>query len=116
MDWDGSIVFFGAPDLSSVASFYGELLELPLYKDQGVCRIYQIPGGGMIGFCNHIKPIRSQKSPIITLLTDQVDEVYKRVVEAGHSATPPTLNETFHIYHFFLDDPHGYTVEIQRFV
>jgi catechol 2,3-dioxygenase-like lactoylglutathione lyase family enzyme len=28
----------------------------------------------------------------------------------------PTMNTTYNIYHFFMRDPDGYLVEIQRFL
>lgn len=113
----GLIAFYGAPDLDATHRFYHELLGLPLYKDQGVCRIYEVPGGGMVGFCQHMKVAIEGKSPIITFLTDDVDGVYAHLEEAGvHADYPPKENPRYNIYHFFVRDPNGYAVEIQRFL
>lgn len=115
--WDGLIVFFGTKDLEMTHKFYSKLLDLPLYKDQGSCRIYSVPGGGMIGFCTHIPVVYQQKSPIITLLAKDVDNIYARIVESGFCIPKlPEENEKYNIYHFFVKDPNGYTVEIQRFL
>lgn len=115
--WNGSIVFFGVSDLEAVDAFYRDLLGLPLYKDQGLCRIYRVPGGGKLGFCNHVPITAGSKSPIITLLTEDVDALYETLC-ARYSADidRPAVNEKFRIYHFFTTDPHGYTVEIQKFL
>lgn len=116
-NWDGVISFFGTDNLEETHKFYNEILDLPLYKDQGVCRIYTVPGGGKIGFCSHMAVTHQGKSPIITLLTDDVDGVYDRLLKADYDIPePPTENKQFKIYHFFMSDPNGYTVEIQRFL
>ena len=117
MTWNGSIVFFGTDDLEQTDRFYRELLGLELYKDQGACRIYEVPGGGMLGFCKHIEVINDTKSPILTLLADDVDGIHKRLVKDGvEIEKEPEENPKFNIYHFFGYDPSGYTVEIQKFL
>lgn len=115
--WNGLIMFLGTDNLENSHRFYHELLGLPMYKDQGLCRIYDVPGGGKLGFCSHIKILRDYKSPIITLLTDEVDDVYNRLIKAGMKIEEsPKFNPKFNIYHFFIEDPSGYSVEIQKFL
>ena len=117
--WEGLIVFFGTNDLKATDLFYREILGFQLYKDQEVCKIYQIPGGGKLGFCSHMSVTRDleKKSPILTFLTAQVDAVYQQMIKAGITISQsPKVNEYFKIYHFFAKDPNGYIVEIQRFL
>ena len=113
----GLIVFFGTKDLENTHRFYHETLGFPLFKDQGLCRIYDVEGGGKIGFCQHIETLKTEKSPIITLVVEDVDGYYnklrKKSIEVMH---PPRENPKFKIYHFFLEDPNGYTLEIQKFL
>jgi catechol 2,3-dioxygenase-like lactoylglutathione lyase family enzyme len=117
MMWDGLIVFLGTHDLLATHEFYSGLLGLPLYKDQGLCRIYTVPGGGKLGFCKHMDNVAKGNSPYITLLTDEVDAMYDRLLAAGIEVRiSPKKNERFNIYHFFINDPNGYTVEIQKFL
>ena len=117
MNWDGLVAFYHTADLQATHHFYHEILGLPLYKDQGACRIYEALPGGYIGFCEHF-PEGRPEGLIITLLTDAVDEAYERVCALAESAVeaPPAENPRFHIYHFFLRDPNGYKVEIQTFL
>lgn len=116
-EYTGLIVFLGTQDLEGTDGFYSGLLGLKLYKDQGVCRIYDIPGGGRLGFCTHAPVIRGERSPIITLLTEDVDKVYARLCQEGFTpAHPPKENPRFGIYHFFVNDPNGYLLEVQRFL
>lgn len=117
MSWDGMIVFLGTVDLEATDHFYREILGFELYKDQGLCRIYSVPGGGKIGFCSHLEPIYGDKSPIITFVTDKVDDFYERLSKMSDKViASPKVNPRFDIYHFFTEDPSGYTVEIQKFI
>jgi len=117
LSFTGSIAFFGVSDLAATDEFYSNKLELELYKDQGLCRIYRVPGGGMIGFCSHMAVTAREKSPILTFLTEDVNGWYARLNERGAVMEGgPKSNPRFNIYHFFLVDPDGYTVEIQRFL
>ncbi|MBS4538592.1 VOC family protein [Clostridium sp. D2Q-11] len=114
---NGLIVFFGTDNLEETDKFYRGLLGLQLYKDQGVCKIYKVSDNSGLGFCNHIEKTVKDKSPIITLLTEDVDGVYNNLVDKGYKVdNPPEKNDKFNIYHFFVKDNNGYTVEIQKFL
>jgi catechol 2,3-dioxygenase-like lactoylglutathione lyase family enzyme len=114
---DGLIVFLGTKDLEETHRFYHGVLGLALDRDRGACRIYGVPGGGGLGFCEHLELSASANSPIITLLTDDVDAVHARLLAHGVSPeAPPKVNPRFAIYHFFVRDPNGYVVEVQRFL
>lgn len=111
------ILFLGTDDLEETDDFYRNVLDLDLYKDQGKCMIYRINEGVAIGFCTHIKITLDEKSPIITLIVDDVDAVYKRIKAKGiETESEPRENKEFKIYHFFLKDNNGYTIEIQKFL
>lgn len=115
--WNGLIGFYGTKDLMATDRFYVAGLGLKLYKDQGVCHIYRVSGGGMVGFCEHLDVAVSGRSPILTFLTDDVDQAYRSLKEAGYEPDhEPRVNEKFNIYHFFIRDPNGYTGEVQRFL
>ena len=54
---------------------------------------------------------------LFTLITDEVDGWYEHLQSRDVAiTTPPKLNETYGIYHFFVRDPNGYLIEIQRFL
>ncbi|MCB2157057.1 VOC family protein [bacterium] len=114
---DGLIVFLGTDDLEATHTFYHDVLGLELDRDQGVCRIYRVPGGGCLGFCTHVPVARDARSPIITLLVEDVARSHETLLKRGATPeAPPAYNEKYRIEHFFLSDPNGYAVEIQRFV
>jgi hypothetical protein len=61
--------------------------------------------------------VLKDRSPIITLVTEEVDDIYKKLIAAGVEVSgPPEYNPKFNIYHFFLKDPNGYSIEIQNFL
>ncbi len=117
MHWDGLVAFMHTRDLEATHRFYHEVLDLPLFKNQGACRIYRVGSDSYLGFCTHF-PVADPGGIILTLLTDDVDGAYERLCsEPGVQVEePPTLNERFSIYHFFVQDPDGYKVEIQKFL
>ncbi|MFX1348016.1 MAG: VOC family protein [Promethearchaeota archaeon] len=68
-------------------------------------------------FCEHMDVIYKEKSPIITFIADNVDETYNKFIKLGlEIKDKPKMNHKFNIYHFFLEDPNGYTLEIQKFL
>ncbi len=116
MKFDQQITFLYTQNLAETARFYEDCLELPLVRDQGVCRIYRVSQDGYIGFCQHLSAEAAPAGLIITLVSEDVDGWFARLSAKGVSfEKPPMHNDQFHIYHCFLRDPNGYRLEIQRF-
>jgi catechol 2,3-dioxygenase-like lactoylglutathione lyase family enzyme len=112
---DSQITFCYTRDLEATSRFYQQVIGLDLVLDQGGCRIYCTAGGAYLGFCER-EETPEPRGIIITLVTDDVDAWYDRLVDRGvEPEEPPTHNPMYRIYHFFVKDPNGYTVEIQRF-
>ena len=111
------ITFLGTQDLKKTSNFYKNIIGLTLYKDQGICLIFDVNKRSKIGFCEHMAVIHEDKSPIIAFIADNVDEVYNKLIKLGLEIKErPKVNHKFNIYHFFLKDPNGYTIEIQKFL
>ena len=111
------ITFLGTNDLKLTSQFYQNVLGLTVYKDQEVCVIFNITNQSKIGFCKHIPVVHDEKNPILTFVTERVDEIYKEITNSGiHIPEKPKINQKFNIYHFFFKDPNGYTIEIQKFM
>ncbi|GIV66431.1 MAG: VOC family protein [Chloroflexota bacterium] len=110
------ITFLPAIDLIRTTDFYQNVLELPLVRDQGDCKIFRVSSGGFIGFCSRPEIPSPANSIILTLITSDVDECFAKLVNAGAiSIKTPTYNPKYAIYHAFLLDPNGYQIEIQCF-
>lgn len=114
---DSQITFLYTDDLARSASFYEEALGLKLALDQGGCRIYRITGSGAyIGVCQAVDAPVEPASIIFTLVTPDVDLWYARICGQGWECEDaPRYNDVYDIYHFFVRDPSGYRIEIQRF-
>ncbi|MEM6428972.1 MAG: VOC family protein [Deinococcota bacterium] len=112
----GLVMFLPTDNLDAVSNFYETLLGLPLVRDQGLCRIFQTAPGAYIGFCNREYTIPTDYRVVITLLIDDVDGAYKVLKSQGiETENSPELSEQFNVYQFFVRDPNGYLVEVQRF-
>ncbi len=115
-DIQGFITFYPCHDLAATTDFYVRELGLETARDQGSCVIFKVSGDAYLGFCQHEGTLPGHQGLILTLLIDEVDEVYKRLRGLGvETEGAPKLNERFGIYHFFARDPDGYRVEVQRF-
>lgn len=112
--FDAAVTFLYTGDLDAAARFAEDDLGLPLVLDQGACRIYRVARSAYVGWCRRDDP--STGDVIVTLVTDDVDAMHERLVARGAAIEePPTFNERFGIYHFFVRDPAGHRIEIQRF-
>jgi catechol 2,3-dioxygenase-like lactoylglutathione lyase family enzyme len=113
----GQVTFLPTDSHQKVIDFYEGILGLELVRDQTLCRIYKTGPTSYIGFCERGYSIPREFRVVITLLIDDVDGVYKHL-KANNIATEsePELSERFNVYQFFIRDPHGYVVEIQRFL
>ncbi len=114
---DAQITFLYARDLSRSARFYEHVLGLELAVDQGSCRIYRIKErSAFLGICQRDDAPENGSGIILTLVTKDVDLWYERIIARGGDCEhPPRHNAAYGIYHFFLRDPSGCLIEIQRF-
>ena len=110
------ITFLHSNDLVRTRHFYSEILGLKLVRDQGTCLIFEVTNTAYLGFCEHIDQIKSGRRIILTLVSEDVDFWYESLQEKNvEMMGAPTANPKYEIYHFFLKDPDGYTIEIQKF-
>ena len=112
------IHFYRVENLANVKRFYEELMGFTLYKDQKKCLIYDCNGQGKIGFCIH-HPKAMNNATCITFVYETKDEVLKKYrffKDHGFDIEPPEINQMFKIYHFYLKDYEGLTLEFQSFI
>ena len=107
------IVFMSTQKLSSVVEFYTSRLGMRIWIEQVDCTILR-RGDFALGFCQRE---RADIGGIITFLCDtdkEVDDWYKGLKDCAEGE--PCVVEKYRIYRFFLRDPEGRRLEIQRFV
>ena len=115
-EFTGQITFLHANNLTATRQFYEGELGLRLARNQGTCLIFQVTPTSFLGFCQHIKAIQPGRKVILTLVSNDVDGWYKHLKGKGVELLgPPKASPQYGIYHFFLTDPDGYWIEIQKF-
>ncbi len=112
------IHFYRVSNLQVVRDFYEKVLGFSLFKDQTKCLIYDVHGLGKIGFCTH-HPKVPNDSTCITFVyqsESEVDAIYHQLQRLKLTTDAPSINPAFNIYHFFIKDPAGLTLEFQTFL
>ncbi|UCH39938.1 MAG: VOC family protein [Gammaproteobacteria bacterium] len=104
-------------ELDSTAIFYADLLGLECCRDEGGARIFKTGDGAFIGLCQAFEDrVVEPAGGMISLVTDDVDACYQRLLENGLQIdSPPRRLDQFGIYSFFVRDPNGYVIEFQSF-
>ena len=115
---NGQISWVYTQDLDSTACFYAELLGLKCCRDEGAARIFATGDNAWIGVCQAFADrVVEPKGGMISIVSDDVDAWYQRLVDIGVSIDqPPHRLEQFGIYTFWVKDPNGYLIEFQQFV
>jgi catechol 2,3-dioxygenase-like lactoylglutathione lyase family enzyme len=114
---NGQVMFLPTDDHQKIIDFYEKLLGLELVRDQKICRIYKTGPSSYLGFCQRGYSIPTTYRVVITLLIDDVDGVYQLLKSQNITTeSEPEFSPDFNVYQFFIRDPHGYLVEIQRFI
>ena len=120
--FDQQVTFLYARDAPACWTFYEEVFGLALVQDQGRVRIYAVAGGrAFLGVCHAAAP-RASPDPRVeggvcfTFVTADVEGCYEALLSRGAVIPrPPELSPTWRITHFFLHDPAGNLLEVQRF-
>ena len=114
----GQISWVYTQDLDSTSYFYAEVLGLACSRDQGRARIYATGDNAWIGVCEAFADrIVEPKGGMISIISEDVDAWYQRLVDIGLSIErPPHRLGQFGIYTFRVEDPNGYQIEFQQFI
>jgi catechol 2,3-dioxygenase-like lactoylglutathione lyase family enzyme len=111
-----AITFLKTKDLEETTQFYTRIMGFEFVLDQSGCRIFQITPNSYIGFCLTEDSTGSDEV-IFTLEIEDVDGACAYLESLGiEIAVKPRLNERYKIYQMFIQDPNGYSIELQRFL
>ena len=113
---DGQVSWVYTLDLDAASAFYGDILGLVCERDQGRARLFRTAPNSWIGVCEAFdgRVVQADGSRI-SIVTDEVDGWYRRLLVHGLNVDPPRRLETFGIYSFLVRDPDGYALEFQQF-
>jgi len=112
------ITFLYVADLKRASDFYQGVLGLQLVLEQAHCRIFRTGSTAYLGICENADRVSEgeRKGVIFTLVVEDVRGWFEHLQGQGWQvAEEPKFNERYQITHFFLRDPDGYLLEIQRF-
>ncbi|HSJ59484.1 MAG TPA: VOC family protein [Anaerolineae bacterium] len=114
------ITFLYYHDLEAAAAFYGNVLGLEMVEDQAWARIYRVSGNAFLGIVAGEKGFhrpQEQSAVLVTLVVDDVPGWYEHLKSQGVKLLSELQHrEEIQIRCFFLEDPGGYTLEIQQFL
>lgn len=106
------LVFLSTRRLKDIVEFYISRLGMEIWLKQDDCTILR-QGNLMLGFCERAT---AEVCGIITFYfasKEEVDNRYEALRDLADG--PPRENPKYRIYHFFLRDPEGRRLEIQKF-
>lgn len=107
------IIFLSTRMREEIVEFYTSRLGMTVWLEQEDCTILR-QDNLVLGFCQRDQ---ADTGGIITFWhgsNREVDSDYERLKDIAEGA--PLVNEKYRIYHFFLRDPEGRRLEVQRFL
>ena len=116
------ITFLYYYELDTPGKFYQDVMGFELIEDQGTARIYRVCGNAHLGIVNQATGFhRAQPTNAveITLVVDDVEPWYQHLKSKGVKflREPIIKGKTVHSHNtFVIEDPGGYTIEVQQFL
>lgn len=116
---ESGVIFFPCRDINETKAYYAQILGLPVYKDLGHTVWFDC-GYGYIAFVQYDdgRPMASGVCISFNLASiEEVNATYnvlKSRPVIGLESVPARPHPRFPVFSFFLSDPNGYTLEIQK--
>ena len=114
------ITFLYYHELEPMDRFYRDVIGLELVEDQRWAKIYSIGRGAFLGIVSGEKGFhrpRDENAVLVTLIVDDVLAWYDYLEKRGVKLLTEVKEvEEIQVRVFFLEDPGGYTLEIQQFL
>ena len=103
---------FAAADPGKATRFYGEILNLDIVMDHGWIVTYAA-GGKMVPQVSFAREGGSGTPvPDLSVEVDNLDEIHRRMIDAGFEIDYPITAEPWGVRRFFVRDPFGRLVNI----
>jgi predicted enzyme related to lactoylglutathione lyase len=119
-DVHSQITFLYYDELDPIDRFYRETLGLELVEDQGWAKIYATGRDAFLGIVRGDQGFhrpQEKNAVLVTLVVDDVRAWYNHLqAEGANLLTAVKEVEGIQVRGFFLEDPGGYTLEIQQFL
>jgi len=114
------ITFLYYRELEPVDAFYREVMGLELVQDQQWAKIYRVSEKAFIGIVageRGFHRVREENAVVLTFVVDDVRAWYAHLERSGATLLTEIKEvEDIDVRGFFLKDPGGYVLEVQRFL
>lgn len=113
-----NIVFFPCKNLMDTQEFYSCVVGISVHRKMDNSIIFD-SGYGYLGFCKYSDDRPMANGVCISFNAQSREDVdchYHRIIQQRPQCImqPPKQHENFPVYSFFMKDPNGYLVEIQK--
>jgi catechol 2,3-dioxygenase-like lactoylglutathione lyase family enzyme len=100
--------------------FYEEIMGFALAEDQGWAKIYRVSGNAFVGLVDEKRgslKVQENSAVMLTLVSDDVRGWYDYLQGKGVKFVREFgVSEEIQIEYFFIRDPGGYIIEIEKFL
>jgi catechol 2,3-dioxygenase-like lactoylglutathione lyase family enzyme len=114
------ITFLYYKDLTAAQHFYEEIMGFELAEDQGWAKIYRVSGNAFVGLVDETRgslKVQENSAVMLTLVSDDVRGWYEYLQEKDVEFVREFgISEEIQIEYFFIRDPGGYIIEIEKFL
>jgi catechol 2,3-dioxygenase-like lactoylglutathione lyase family enzyme len=114
------ITFLYYKDLALAQQFYEEIMGFELAEDQGWAKIYRVTGNAFVGLVDEKRgslKVQENSAVMLTLVSDDVRGWYNYLRGKGVEFVREFgISEEIQIEYFFIRDPGGYIIEIEKFL
>ena len=116
------ITFLYYHDLTVPSEFYEDVMGFEMVEDQGTAQIFRVSGNAYLGIVNQktgFHRAQPKNAVLVTLLVDNVEQWYEYLKgkDAKVVREPELKGASIHSHRrFVIEDPGGYTIEIQQFL
>ena len=107
------IIFLSTTRREEIVEFYKSRFDMTVWIEQADCTILR-EDKLILGFCQREPADRGGVITFWVGSNKEVDAAYAKYADIAEAE--PQVNEKYNIYHFFLRDPEGRKLEIQRFL
>ena len=114
------ITFLYYKGLAPAQQFYEDIMGFELVEDQGWAKIYRVSGNAFVGLVDEKRgslKVQENSAVMLTLVSDDVRGWYNYLREKGVEFVREFgVSEEIQIEYFFIRDPGGYIIEIEKFL
>ncbi|PIF46359.1 putative enzyme related to lactoylglutathione lyase [Chryseobacterium sp. 52] len=99
-------------DLSKADCFYKDILGLEMLMDHGWIKTFGNNEDAKVQISFAVQGGNNTEVPALSIEVDHIDELYKKIQQAGFEITYGITDEDWGVRRFFVKDPFGNLINI----